>query len=147
MERHNWYSASAERSTCGVCEMTDESFVWRTIREYAPKLGIDCPVDLRIRRLRGSYGTCGLLLPSKYKMALGYKPKPEPYQRPYIELTLDHDLVCGKYGMDKLRDVIIHELIHGTGNHTHNKHFYETALSLGIELDHGSYEKFAACHR
>ena len=120
---------------------TNDSFVWSTIEEYAPKLGITCPIDLRIKRLNRSWGKCALRLPSPWVY------KGEPYARPYVYLVLDHDLVIGKYGMDKLRDTIIHELIHGSGNHTHNKHFYETAMSLGIELEHGSYEKFAACHR
>lgn len=120
---------------------TNDSFVWQTIEEYAPKLGITCPIDLRVKKLKSYLGMCALRLPTPYKY------RGEKLPRPFVYLVLDHDLVCGKYGMDKLRDVIIHELIHGTGIHCHNKHFYETAMSLGIELEHGSYEKFAACHR
>jgi len=121
---------------------TNDSVVWGTIEEYSPKLGITCPIDLHIRKMPRYWGRCCLI--SEHTT---WKGKNEPYPRPYIELTLDRDLVIGKHGMDKLRDVIIHELIHGTGNHTHNKHFYETARSLGIELEHENYKKFAACHR
>jgi len=123
-----------------------ESFVWEIIEEYKPKLGITCPIDLKIRKMT-SWGTCALRAPSTAHWYTRERLAKEPFDRPYIDLTLNHDLVLGKYGMDKLKETIVHELIHGTGNHTHNKHFYETALSLGIELEHGSYQKFAKCHR